>query len=131
MSDDVKRDEKGRFVPGQSGNPGGRPTVSIVDEIKRKLKEVPPNEQEDYARLLADRFITWLWDEACAGRMHGWAFRDLMDRVDGKPKQVIDYHNDREVALLQFLSDTDRSIWDSQNLSYERDKNLGNGKIKI
>jgi hypothetical protein len=35
------RDELGRFKEGVSGNPKGRPRVSLMEEIRRQLKANP------------------------------------------------------------------------------------------
>ena len=48
----VVRDDKGRFVPGVSGNPtgegAGRPKNSLKDYIKRKLSKMSDEEKEQW-----------------------------------------------------------------------------------
>jgi hypothetical protein len=44
------RDDLGRFVPGTSGNPGGRPGVPEV--IKAKLRELSPRAVTRLGQLL-------------------------------------------------------------------------------
>lgn len=67
------RDEKGRFIPGISGNPNGRPPGSSMKEFwKRKFYAMTDEEKEEWCRdnkLSAD--VIW--------RM-----------AEGQPKQDVD-----------------------------------------
>lgn len=60
---EVVRDEKGRFLKGTSGNPdgtgAGRPvgSISITAEIKKKLLEIPKNQQKTVLDLLVNKII--------------------------------------------------------------------------
>lgn len=53
------RDERGRFKPGMSGNPVGKPAgaLSITAEIKKRLQEVPEGQQKSYLELLVNRIL--------------------------------------------------------------------------
>jgi len=99
------RDEQGRWLPGESGNPDGRPidNISILPYIKRKLQEVPPNERRTYAECIATRIV-----RAAAGEIEltdGATIRDLLDRLDGKPKQTIETHNDLDQEWYELFQE--------------------------
>jgi hypothetical protein len=72
------RDEKGRLLPGVSGNPGGRP--KLVAEFQKALRE------QHYERALA-ALLDCLDDSD--GRVRIAAVREVFDRLFGKPKQPI------------------------------------------
>jgi hypothetical protein len=75
------------FKKGQSGNPNGRPvgTVSIVEGLRRKLKEIDPTERRSYLDIFIDKLISKAAKEGDVALM-----RDLVDRIDGKPRQSVD-----------------------------------------
>ena len=76
------------FKKGQSGNAKGRPRdgtswAAVLEKIGGEKVKVGKDEitkKEAVARKL--------WAEASKGQP--WAINALMDRLDGKPKQVID-----------------------------------------
>lgn len=75
------------FKKGQSGNPAGRPegSVSIVEGIKRKLMEIEPENKKTYLELfLNSYFRKAIKDKDSA------LIRDMINRIDGMPKQSID-----------------------------------------
>lgn len=77
------RNPDGTFAVGNPGGPG-RPdgSVSIVEAIRRKLKEIPDGEQ----RTWLEKFLTTLFEEAIE-KKNDKLIRDMIDRVDGKPDQ--------------------------------------------
>lgn len=83
------------FKKGQSGNPKGRPKegtswAAVLEKIGgEKLKGSDLTKKEAVARKL--------WAEAAKGQP--WAINALMDRLDGKPKQVVD-QTTRQVAIV-------------------------------
>ena len=83
------------FKKGQSGNPAGRPKegtswAAVLEKIGgEKLKGSDLTKKEAVARKL--------WAEAAKGQP--WAINALMDRLDGKPKQVVD-QTTRQVAIV-------------------------------
>jgi len=87
------RDEKGKFLKGQSGNPKGKPkgAISIVAKLKEKLEEVPPDQQKTYLELIVDILI-----EKAIDRKDKDVLRDIIDRIDGKPKQTTDLNVNKE-----------------------------------
>jgi len=84
----VKHDT--RWKKGQSGNPNGRPlgSVSVVEAIKRKLMEIPEGqtnaEKRTYLDLLVARYFKQTIQDGDAQLI-----KDLINRVDGMPKQSI------------------------------------------
>lgn len=82
-----ERDEKtGRFVEGNSGGPG-RPegSISVVEALKRALAECPEGEKKTYLELLIKRILKkGIADGDVA------MIKDIINRVDGMPKQSID-----------------------------------------
>lgn len=84
------RDEKGRFVKGVSGNPEGKPkgTTSFKTDwenfIKKVAKSNGMSEIEINEQLLAVGF-----KKAKEGDYN--FYRDIHDRVYGKPQQSIDH----------------------------------------
>ncbi len=83
------------FKKGVSGNPAGRPKegtswAAVLDKIGgEKIKGGELTKKEAVARKL--------WAEAAKGQP--WAINALMDRLDGKPKQVVD-QTTRQVAIV-------------------------------
>jgi len=83
------------FKKGQSGNPAGRPKegtswAAVLEKIGgEKLKGSDLTKKEAVARKL--------WAEAAKGQP--WAINALMDRLDGKPKQVVD-QTTRQVSVV-------------------------------
>lgn len=81
------RDEQGRFVEGVSGNPNGRPpgTVSVVEALRRKLKEFPIGQEKTYLEQFIDKIFQKTIVEGDVQMM-----RDLINRIDGMPQQSMD-----------------------------------------
>lgn len=79
--------EKNKWKKGQSGNPDGRPvgSVSIVEGIKRKLLEIEPANKKTYLELfLSKLFLKAIHDG------NEQLMKDMINRVDGMPKQSIE-----------------------------------------
>ena len=75
----TNRDEKGRFVKGSTGNPGGRPTsgVSFTDLLRAKV-EAKPKAVERLVDLMESE------DENVALK----AIVYFLNRLEGMPKQA-------------------------------------------
>jgi len=80
-----------KFKKGVSGNPNGRPvgTISIVEGIKRKLLEVEPGTKKQYLDLFLSSYFKNAIKNGDTNLM-----RDLINRVDGMPKQSTDITTD-------------------------------------
>jgi hypothetical protein len=76
------------FMPGQSGNPGGRPkgSVKVSSCYERSLARPFPGDPQGrtYAQVIADRTV----ELAAEGRID--AIKEVTDRTEGRSKQTID-----------------------------------------
>jgi len=76
------------FMPGQSGNPGGRPkgSVKISSCYERSLSRPFPGDPQarTYAQAIAERTV----ELAAEGRID--AIKEITDRTEGRSKQTID-----------------------------------------
>jgi hypothetical protein len=74
------------FLPGQSGNPSGRPrTRGLVSALRAKVAEVGPD-----GRSLEDRLVGVLLQEALGGRHRLAAVEVIFDRLEGRARQQIE-----------------------------------------
>ncbi len=84
------RGNDGKFLPGVSGNPSGRPSesFSITKIIKEKLQEIPKGEKITYAELIIEQILI----RASAGdpRM----IKQIWEYIDGKPREILEYQGD-------------------------------------
>lgn len=89
-----ERDEKGRLLPGNTANLNGRPKFSLVGILKDILKEVPEGEKATVAEVLMR--------EAVKKSLKGDTFmlRDIINRVDGMPKQTMGFDVDDVITEL-------------------------------
>lgn len=74
-----ERDDSGRWLPGHSPNPSGRPrgSVSITAALKREL------EREIEGRTCAERIAARLVELALEGNLR--AIQECLTRCDGMP----------------------------------------------
>jgi hypothetical protein len=78
---DGQRDERGRFLPGNSGNtPGGRPKGSV--SITRLMREALEESGEKEAKRLAKAILR------NAAKGNSTAIKEVLDRIDGPVKQM-------------------------------------------
>ncbi|MEJ7578653.1 MAG: DUF5681 domain-containing protein [Pyrinomonadaceae bacterium] len=95
------------FKPGQSGNPAGRPkSITLSEAIRLQLaKKVSEGSDYTYAEAIAQVLCV----AAVKGNVN--AAREIADRTEGKPKQVLDLDmrvNDwRTLASQHGLSEQD------------------------
>jgi hypothetical protein len=74
------------FLPGQSGNPNGRPrTRGLVNALRAKVAEAGPD-----GRSLEDRLVGVLLQEALGGRHRLAAVEVIFDRLEGRARQQIE-----------------------------------------
>jgi hypothetical protein len=84
------RDEEGKFLPGVSGNYGGRPRgeVSLTSQIKQRLKEIPQGEKETYLELITTSVV----EGALKGDYR--YIKLIWEHLDGTPRQAIEVAGD-------------------------------------
>lgn len=79
----------GKFLPNNPG--GGRPkgSYSIVELIKKKLQEIPEGKDKTYGEYFVEQVMKKSVIEGDVQMM-----KDVLNRVDGMPKQPIDHTTD-------------------------------------
>ena len=112
---EVIRDEKGQFVKGSSGNPGGRPSKTLTSLLKDRINE---GKSFNKADLIIDKAI----DLAIEGDMQ--AIKWIFERVDGRPIpmriDLIEEHKPIRILDIGF-SDTLDEIADDEVIVIEKD----------
>jgi hypothetical protein len=98
------------FLPGQSGNPKGRPhTKGLLTALRAKVAEVSAD-----GRSIEEQLVEVLVQEALGGRNRLPAVEIIFDRLEGRARQSIEVADvTRELrgksdAELQFHLDHDR-----------------------
>ena len=94
-----ERDENGRFLPGVSGNPDGRPPKgeSLTELLDQYGKTVDDTNQVERRQLLA----ALLWKMALDGDLP--AIKYIFDRIDGTPRTTLDATlSHREPLCIEF-----------------------------
>jgi hypothetical protein len=85
----VNRDEKGRWRPGESGNPNGSPVGSVG--LSTRIKTVLLTKQGD--KLLADVLAEVMVKEALKSPQKMWGFlKEFMDRDEGRTDKLDALH---------------------------------------
>jgi len=112
---EVIRDEKGQFVKGSSGNPGGRPSKTLTSLLKDRINE---GKSFNKADLIIDKAI----DLAIEGDMQ--AIKWIFERVDGRPIpmriNLIEEHKPIRILDIGF-SNTLEEIADDEVIVIEKD----------
>jgi hypothetical protein len=77
------------FLPGQSGNPKGRPpTKGLLAALKEAVAEVTPD-----GRTIEQVLVDELIEQALRGRRRLVAIAEIFDRLEGKPRQALDFND--------------------------------------
>lgn len=82
------RNEKGQFVKGHSGNPGGRPKDFITPRLIEKLHKIE-DENVDPSVETIDQLLDNLIQRAKEGDHR--AFQEIYNRIAGKPTEKIQH----------------------------------------
>jgi hypothetical protein len=85
----------GRFIPGQSGNPGGRPKV--VGEVRESARQ--------HTIEAINTLVSIMQDQKAPPAARVLAANSILDRGYGKPAQTIDAHMNR--GSIQEMSDAE------------------------
>ena len=112
---EVIRDEKGKFVKGSSGNPGGRPSKTLTALLKDRI-----NEGKSFNK--ADLIVNKAIELAIEGDIQ--AIKWIFERVDGRPLpmriDLIEEHKPIRILDIGF-SDTLEEIADDEVIVIEKD----------
>ena len=94
---EIKRDDKGRFKEGQSGNPAGKPkgSLSLTAMIKKKLESMSPDEKRTALEMLAENIIQDALESNNKMRQLIWNY------LDGMPKQTISHGLEEELEGIE------------------------------
>lgn len=96
MSDRAGRDEKGKWLPGVSGNPSGAPKGYVpFATLQKRFLAMGREELEDYetqtmGEHLAKLAILRAMRDSSADNTPAW-YQSVTDRVDGKPRQETEH----------------------------------------
>lgn len=87
-----KRNPDGTFGVGNKGGPGRPPgSVSLVSILRRKVEEIPMGQVKTYAEQIIEVAL-----ENAIVRKDQRAVKDIMEYIDGKPKQPLEIEADKE-----------------------------------
>ena len=123
---EVNRDEKGQYVKGNSGNPGGRPKNTLTTILKeRMMEDVMIN---DKWLTTADLIVDQAIQLALEGDMQ--AIKWIFERVDGRPipmrLELVTEHKPFRILNIGF-KETLKNIADDEVIVIEKD---GTERIK-
>ena len=98
------------FLPGQSGNPKGRPhTKGLLNALRSKVAEI-----DTKGRTIESLLVEVLVHEALDGKNRLAAVEIILDRLEGRSRQRLEVADvtaqlrDKSDAELQFHLDNDR-----------------------
>lgn len=93
------QDETGKFKPGTSGNPNGRPKgISITEMVKTALEEIEPKTNKPWKELIIKRILLKATNDGDTQMLKAiWSY------IDGMPKQALDIDSEvkYEVKIVQ------------------------------
>lgn len=106
------RDSAGRFLPGASGNPGGRPqgSVSLRERLRRRLEDVAQAGGADLGDRLLDEFLAIaLTRRRVSPAVRERALEFLFEQLEGKARASVDV-NDVSDGWLELVGDVQRAL---------------------
>lgn len=105
------------WKPGQSGNPAGRPKkeMTLVSLIKDELDKVPEDEKsgKTNVQLIAEALMR----KATSGNAE--AIKIVLDRVEGKVKQVVGIENEGSTSFVISFGSPENSPQDAQETDHD------------
>ena len=117
---EIIRDEKGQYVKGNSGNPGGRPKNTLTTILKERMIEDV---------LVGDKWLTTadlIVDQAIQLALEGdmQAIKWIFERVDGRPipmrLELVNEHKPFRILDIGF-TETLEEIEDDEVIVIEKD----------
>ena len=86
------------FIKGISGNPGGKSKYKIYsDALRVEVNRIDPNDpNRRKINALAEKLVS------CALAGEGWAFKEISDRLEGRPMQPVEHSIDQRTDIEQF-----------------------------
>lgn len=102
----IKRDAKGHFLKGQSGNPNGAPKApQRITNISRKVLDEPYLDENGNptGETKLERALKVLADRAAEGDMK--ALEILANRAEGKPRESVDLNIGERDIIIEDLED--------------------------
>ena len=109
----TERTAAGQWKPGTSGNPAGKKpgTISFMRIFREKLQEIPKGETEILAVLMVRKYLDNMSDGLNAGDpAAGVAFRDLIDRIDGKATANVQFGSALDAEWIELFVDLYRGV---------------------
>lgn len=87
---EIKRDSKGRLLPGHTANPNGRPKkdwtwAGLLVEEAEKIDDTDPEKTRKVKHAVVQAIVK----KAAAGDVA--AFKEIADRIDGKVPQGLEH----------------------------------------
>jgi hypothetical protein len=106
------------FLPGQSGNAGGRPKKSPLTEAYREILQQPYLDDphgRTYAELIAEAVI----NEALNGNLQ--AVREIADRTEGRPRAAIEISRPIDSSSVETLTSAELEEFIRQGIAERRE----------
>lgn len=95
----IIRDEQGRYIPGVSGNPEGRPPETQEQKLMKKAVKVLVEEYKESLAEVLPELSPVLKAEALKGNIP--AIKEVHDRIMGKAEQHTDITTDGKPMILR------------------------------
>jgi hypothetical protein len=91
------------FKKGISGNPGGKSKSKIYsDALRVEVNRIDPNNPDRRKiNALAEKLVS------CALAGEGWAFKEIGDRLEGKPMQPVEHSGTVDNRTVAQFSDAE------------------------
>jgi len=109
------KDEKGRWLPGVSGNPAGRPpgsknfTTLFEKAVKEVAKKLGLGEDPGSVEI---EIVKKGIQEALDGKYP--FYKDILDRIYGQPIKTIDLTGDLKIRKIQELEEKLKDILEGE-----------------